>query len=79
MPCVVCAAGKSSVAVALLRHLQHQGQLAVYHLLKYSDQRRLDPARIIKSLAFQLAVVLPAFAQKLLSLPRNDVVCTQVQ
>eukprot|EP00976_Prorocentrum_cordatum_P085253 1185994-Prorocentrum_minimum.AAC.1 len=70
--------GKSSVTVALLNRLQQQGKLAAYHLLKYSDQRRLDTVRTIKSLAFQLAVILPAFAQKLLSLPRNDVVRTQV-
>ena len=28
---------------------------AAMHFLKHSDQRRLEPVRIIKSLAFQLA------------------------
>ncbi len=32
------------------------GVLVAYHFLKYSDQRRLDPRRIVKSLAYQLAL-----------------------
>ena len=33
------------------------GKLSAYaaHFLKHNDQRRLEPVRIIKSLAFQLA------------------------
>ena len=33
-----------------------EGAISAIHFLKYSDQRRLEPVRIIKSLAFQLAL-----------------------
>ena len=32
------------------------GAVAAAHFCKYNDQRRLEPVRIIKSLAFQLAL-----------------------
>ncbi|KAG2452109.1 hypothetical protein HYH02_003143 [Chlamydomonas schloesseri] len=42
-------------------------QVAVaHHFLKYNDQRRLEPVRIIKSLAFQLASRMPAVCACLL-------------
>ncbi|KAG2423194.1 hypothetical protein HXX76_010962 [Chlamydomonas incerta] len=37
-----------------------------HHFLKYNDQRRLEPVRIIKSLAFQLASRMPAVCACLL-------------
>ena len=48
--------GKSTVSAAMVRALQSKPGLSIaYHYLKYSDQRRLDVVRIIKSLAAQLA------------------------
>ncbi|KAG2490965.1 hypothetical protein HYH03_010641 [Edaphochlamys debaryana] len=38
----------------------------VHHFLKYNDQRRLEPVRVIKSLAFQLASRIPAVCEALL-------------
>ncbi len=57
--------GKSSISAALtLQLLGRQdpkdgswlGTASAVHFVKLSDQRRLEPARIIKSLAYQLAV-----------------------
>ncbi|KXZ42624.1 hypothetical protein GPECTOR_129g554 [Gonium pectorale] len=42
--------------------------VTAYHFAKYNDARRLDPVRIIKSLAFQLALKLPAVRDCLLKL-----------
>ena len=48
--------GKSTISTAIIREQQRTpGQVIVVHYLKFSDQRRLDPIRIIKSLAAQLA------------------------
>ena len=49
--------GKSTVSAAMIRalHQSKPGLAIAYHYLKYSDQRRLDVVRIIKSLAAQLA------------------------
>ncbi len=38
------------------------------HFLKHNDETRLDPVRIIKSFAFQLALQLPAVAEYILGL-----------
>ena len=66
--CVLADAGtgKSTISSALCNQLvgrkvkggqpgQWEGPASAVHFLKYSDQRRLDPVLIIKSLAFQLA------------------------
>jgi len=42
--------------------------VCVKHFLKHNDDRRLDPVRIIKSFAFQLALQLPAVAEYILGL-----------
>ncbi|GFR51163.1 hypothetical protein Agub_g13520, partial [Astrephomene gubernaculifera] len=42
------------------------GVVSAYHFLKYNDQRRLEPVRIVKSLAFQLASRLPSVCACLL-------------
>ena len=60
--------GKSTLSAALIEKVlgrrakgeggkagEWAGPVSAYHLLKHSDQRRLEPVRIIKSLAFQLA------------------------
>ncbi|PNH11034.1 WD repeat domain-containing protein [Tetrabaena socialis] len=57
--------GKSTISAVLCSSIGGQ-QIAAHHFLKYSDQRRLDVVRIIKSLAFQLACRIPAIAQQLL-------------
>ncbi|EFJ51825.1 hypothetical protein VOLCADRAFT_87388 [Volvox carteri f. nagariensis] len=36
-----------------------------YHFLKYNDQRRLDPVRVIKTMAFQLASRIPSVCSSL--------------
>ena len=52
--------GKSTIAASLVGcKLVGDGgnnpRVSAHHFLKYNDQRRLEPVRIIKSLAFQLA------------------------
>jgi len=42
--------------------------VCVNHFLKHNDDTRLDPVRIIKSFAFQLALQLPAVAEYILEL-----------
>ena len=51
--------GKSSISATLCEHLDKKGIMTAHHFLKYSDARRLDPVRIVKSLLFQLATKLP--------------------
>ena len=65
--CVLAGAGtgKSTISAALSEFVLGRrvegkpgvwdGPVTAYHFLKYSDARRLDPVKIIKSLAFQLA------------------------
>jgi WD40 repeat protein len=63
---------QSTISAALVETLRTKRQVAdlkfCYHFLKYSDQRRLDPVRILLSLAFVLAPQLPEFEKALLSL-----------
>ncbi len=64
--CILASAGtgKSTISAALCETLLGLGGsndkserpvIAAVHFLKFSDQRRLKPVLIIKSLAFQLA------------------------
>jgi len=68
--CIFAGAGtgKSTISAALLDYLHDQGYLTACHFNKHSDARRLDPVRIIKSIAFQLALSIPDLAFKLLEL-----------
>ena len=43
------------------------------HFLTHNDEARLDPVRIVKSLAFQLAHQLPAVAEHILGLDVKEV------
>ncbi len=48
--------GKSTVTAKLLAHVVERGSpAAAVHFIKHSDQRRLEPVNMIKSIAFQLA------------------------
>ena len=47
-------AGKSTISALLCKGAGPA--VHAHHFLKYSDSRRLDPIRIVKSLAFQLAL-----------------------
>jgi hypothetical protein len=48
--------GKSTISAALCKKIfGKEGPVSAWHFLKYSDQRRLDPFKIVKSLDFQLA------------------------
>ncbi|KAK3241653.1 hypothetical protein CYMTET_48601 [Cymbomonas tetramitiformis] len=62
--------GKSTICTMLMDHLAaERPQLVVAgHLLKYSDQRRLDPVLAIRSLAHQLASRSAAFRERLFAL-----------
>ncbi|KAG2448525.1 hypothetical protein HYH02_006416 [Chlamydomonas schloesseri] len=69
--CVVAGAGegKSTISAALCAVPAEGGfgeRISCRHYCKYSDQRRLDPVRVIKSLAFQLASRFPVACQLLL-------------
>ncbi|GIL88536.1 hypothetical protein Vretifemale_16496, partial [Volvox reticuliferus] len=79
--CVVSGAGegKSTISAELVRRLtpatsgvgsfSPSSQITcAYHFLKYNDQRRLDPVRIIKTIAFQLASRVPSVCSALLDL-----------
>ncbi|PNH10474.1 WD repeat domain-containing protein, partial [Tetrabaena socialis] len=56
--------GKSTLSAALVEELGGgRDCVLAYHFLKYNDQRRagrLDPVLMVKSLAFQLAIQMPA-------------------
>lgn len=59
--------GKSTLSAALVRRLglgsgsSPGGPLVTaYHFCKHADRERRDPVRMIKSLAYQLAVAIPA-------------------
>ena len=43
------------------------------HFLKHNDETRLDAVRILKSLAFQLALQLPAMADYIVGLDVKEV------
>ena len=69
--------GKSTISAAICSQLLSLGLfdevdassvIAACHFIKYSDQRRLDLVRIVKSISFQLARQIPSFAAKLLEL-----------
>jgi hypothetical protein len=62
--CPGAGTGKSSISAALSKQVlgrqnsesgMWSGPVTALHFAKHSDQRRLDPVRIIKSLAYQLA------------------------
>eukprot|EP00798_Chlamydomonas_sp_ICE-L_P032103 gene32103-16616_t len=70
-------AGKSTISAAIcklvfgkkeLRRSEEASPLTAYHFLKYNDLTRLEPVRIIQSLAEQLAKRIPALADGLLGL-----------
>ncbi|KAK3258922.1 hypothetical protein CYMTET_32056 [Cymbomonas tetramitiformis] len=62
--------GKSTICTMLMDHLAAERPRLVVagHFLKYSDQRRLDPVLIIRSLAHQLASRSAAFRERLFAL-----------
>eukprot|EP00854_Cymbomonas_tetramitiformis_P012468 gene12468-14732_t len=70
--CVLAGAGtgKSTICTLLMDHLAAERPRLVVaaHFLKYSDQRRLDPLLIIKSLAHQLASQSAVFRERLSAL-----------
>ena len=48
--------GKSTISAAIIRGvLERPGSVSAHHLVKFSDQRRLDPVAMVKSLVFQIA------------------------
>ncbi|KXZ47607.1 hypothetical protein GPECTOR_34g766 [Gonium pectorale] len=68
--CVASGAGegKSTVSAVLLSTAGCSEAIYGAHFLRYSDARQLDPLRIVKSLAFQLAERLPVVRDCLLGL-----------
>ncbi|GAX78217.1 hypothetical protein CEUSTIGMA_g5659.t1 [Chlamydomonas eustigma] len=75
--CVLDGAGtgKSTISAAIWKEVlkDHKDMLSAVHFLKHNDQRRLDPVRIIKSIAFQLASVIPELQSSLLELTPTQV------
>lgn len=53
--------GKSTVSAAICQHISEggaqelKGTIFACHFLKYNDQRKLDPIRMLQSILFQLA------------------------
>jgi hypothetical protein len=76
--CVEAGAGtgKSTVSAALVREVLGrrtegggwEGPATALHFLKHNDARRLDPVRIVESLAFQLGLRLPDLRERLFAL-----------
>jgi hypothetical protein len=71
--CVSAGAGtgKSTVSAAIVREVLGAGGTVVssaHHFVKFSDARRLDPVRIVKSIVFQLAQRCDALQQELFAL-----------
>ncbi|PNH02254.1 Vegetative incompatibility protein HET-E-1, partial [Tetrabaena socialis] len=87
--CITAGAGegKSTISAVLCSHQQQKQQnpaaatsysdnaatVSAFHFLKYNDERRLEPIRIIKSLAFQLAERIPDMGKQLLHLDAEEV------
>ncbi|GAX81308.1 hypothetical protein CEUSTIGMA_g8739.t1 [Chlamydomonas eustigma] len=75
--CVLAGAGtgKSTISAAIWEQIfiESSDVAGAIHFLKHSDQRRLEPVKIIKSLAFQLAAKLPHLEAALLKLSPVDV------
>ena len=87
--CIMAGAGqgKSTISAAIAHQLlgllktegslmtskESPSRIAAMHFIKFSDQRRLDPLCILRSLAFQLAKAIPSFAEKLLLLDADDI------
>ena len=71
--------GKSTISAALVREFLGRpvagtpgawvGPISAVHFLKHSDQRRLDPVAIVRSLVFQLTSRLPKLQTALFGLP----------
>ncbi|KAG2489801.1 hypothetical protein HYH03_011750 [Edaphochlamys debaryana] len=70
--CIASGAGEGKSTISAVLCSEHEqlppGSISAFHFLKYNDQRRLDPVRIVKSLAFQLASRFPAYAEAILAL-----------
>ncbi|KAG1672374.1 hypothetical protein FOA52_010992 [Chlamydomonas sp. UWO 241] len=64
--------GKSTVSAALCTLETTRHQIAARHFLKYSDQRRLDIVRLLKSVAHQLPSKLPDLLQVYANLPASS-------
>ena len=60
--------GKSTITAALLKDGVLGAHATAHHFLKHSDARRLDPVKMVKSLAFQLAPQLPELQAALFKL-----------
>ncbi len=63
--CSGAGTGKSSTSVAIMKELLGRqdhvtgawlGPISAVHFVKHSDQRRMDPVRMIKSISYQLAI-----------------------
>ncbi|KAG2491803.1 hypothetical protein HYH03_009963 [Edaphochlamys debaryana] len=68
--------GKSTISAVLCSEEAGgglSGRITAFHFLKYNDQRRLEPVRMIKSLAFQLAHRLQPVCDTLLSMDAAQV------
>lgn len=52
---VVSGAGEGKSTLSALLCAAADSGVGGYHFIKYSDQRRLEPLRVIRTLAFQLA------------------------
>ncbi|PNH05496.1 hypothetical protein TSOC_008245, partial [Tetrabaena socialis] len=60
--------GKSTISAALCSSKELSGCITAHHFIKYNDARRLEVVRVVKSLAFQLALRLPVVRGHLLQL-----------
>ena len=62
------AKGKSILSSFLIRHLQEEGHSVQYHFFRFGDQQKRSIDFMLRSLAFQIAEVCPAYRKALSSL-----------
>lgn len=63
--------GKSILASFIVNHLVESGLCCQYVFLRFGDQAKRSLSSLLRSLAFQLAQVLPSFRHALNSVPRT--------
>ncbi|KAI0602218.1 WD40-repeat-containing domain protein [Biscogniauxia sp. FL1348] len=63
--------GKSISCSALVEHLLESGHLCAYFFFKHGDQQKRSLSYMLRSLAFQMALQLPAYCRILASLAKS--------
>ena len=65
----VLVAGAGVGKTSIMARLAQRDDVIAYHFCRHDDESRRDPKRMLCSLAYQLAVALPAYRERLNTLP----------